>query len=307
MGGGGRDSFILVEVTGGLLLSKPLLQALSDVELDVGRDRAAECHIEGGELLAGAKCAAVWVDVSRGEKGRKGETTEEGEAWPTQGLEFQGRISGLALPGAPTLPSISLASHPKGRRKLEKLRVLGIDRKSAHIPGRPILQKVTLTQQGVDDCRRDEERRLHMDHRTPRRLRPPPNARRDDDFHTGDIPDAPSMVNMADILDGSARIEIAMPAGNLPRWNKTSRRLRGKKALRRRQCVPHSNASDDGQKCRLGRPRKKRDQRVEEIYELTVVDMFATVAVKIRVLEAYHITHVRCPQLAVLGLREVAL
>ncbi|KAJ7687992.1 hypothetical protein B0H14DRAFT_3101286 [Mycena olivaceomarginata] len=56
------------------------------------------------------------------------------------------------------------------------------------------------------------------------------------------------------------------------------------------------------------RPHSDDDQG-EEIYEIQVVDMFGswcpcapwrpTVAVKVRVLEAYRVTHVRCPQLAI--------
>lgn len=35
----------------------------------------------------------------------------------------------------------------------------------------------------------------------------------DEDFHAGDVPDAPNMVNMGDILDGSARIDLSHAGG----------------------------------------------------------------------------------------------
>jgi hypothetical protein len=35
----------------------------------------------------------------------------------------------------------------------------------------------------------------------------------DDDFHAGDTPDLPSVVNLGDILDGSARIELSHAGG----------------------------------------------------------------------------------------------
>jgi hypothetical protein len=35
----------------------------------------------------------------------------------------------------------------------------------------------------------------------------------DENFHAGDVPDGPNIVSMADILDGSARIDISHAGG----------------------------------------------------------------------------------------------
>ncbi|KAJ6583130.1 hypothetical protein DFH09DRAFT_912007 [Mycena vulgaris] len=180
----------------------------------------------------------------------------------------------------------------------------------------------------------------------------------DDNFHAGDVPDAPNMVNMADILDGSARIEISHAGGEFTSLEQDVEEDSGEDSAGMKQ------KQDDWRTCRdrterrnlafqgqmqemlaayfrmcaqdeLPRRASAEDEGEgvgeQEIYELTVVDMLdtsdievkldhrangiapalilqglmpcapwtPTIAIRIRVLEAYRVQNVRCPQLAV--------
>ncbi|KAJ7455142.1 hypothetical protein FB451DRAFT_1184469 [Mycena latifolia] len=181
----------------------------------------------------------------------------------------------------------------------------------------------------------------------------------DENFRAGDVPETPNMVNMGDILDGSARIEISHAGGEFASLEQevedaSGDEDAGSKARKqadwrtRRDRTELQNVAFQAQMpemlsayfrmCAEGeipiRPdveEEDKHEAVEEIYELTVVDMFdtsdievkldphangiaptlilqgmmpcapwePTVAIKIRVLEAYRVTHVCCPQLAI--------
>ncbi|KAJ7081091.1 hypothetical protein C8R43DRAFT_965631 [Mycena crocata] len=180
----------------------------------------------------------------------------------------------------------------------------------------------------------------------------------DDDFDAGNIPNAPDMVNMDDILDGTTQVEMSHAGGELggsleedleEDSGDDNDEVRAKKAQdwrTRRDRTERRNIaflSQMGEMVKAyicmcaehemsARPIAEGVQRgtVEE-YDLQVVDMFdttdvsvkldprgggvapalilaglmpcapwePTVAIRIRVLEVYRVTHVRCPQLAV--------
>ncbi|KAJ6603535.1 hypothetical protein DFH09DRAFT_1242787 [Mycena vulgaris] len=177
------------------------------------------------------------------------------------------------------------------------------------------------------------------------------------DFHAGDVLEAPNMVSMADVLDGSAWIEISHAGGEFASLEQdveenSGGEGAGTKARKqtdwrtRRDRTELRNLAFLGQMPEMMsaylrmcagaempfRPLDEDEEpATEEIYELTIVDMFdtsdievsldsrakgiaaalilqgmmpcapwqPTVAIKICVLEAYRITHVRCPQLAI--------
>ncbi|KAJ7259116.1 hypothetical protein B0H12DRAFT_1070048 [Mycena haematopus] len=96
--------------------------------------------------------------------------------------------------------------------------MLGSERKAAHIPGRAPVRAVTLTRKGVEEYRRDAELALrtrlqNMDAEHREGLERLQSLAEDDNFCAGDMPEAPNMVNMEDILDGSARIELSHAGG----------------------------------------------------------------------------------------------
>ncbi|KAJ7156121.1 hypothetical protein C8R43DRAFT_949615 [Mycena crocata] len=138
----------------------------------------------------------------------------------------------------------------------------------------------------------------------------------DDDFDAGPLQDAPDIIRMDDILDGSARINISHAGGEF-------------------NTLRQDIAEDAGEEPEMPMRAQGEESEVQamedEIWELDVVDMFETttvpvklnltgngitpasileglmpcaptrpsVAIKIQVLEAYRVTHVRCPQLAI--------
>ncbi|KAJ6474077.1 hypothetical protein DFH09DRAFT_1343351 [Mycena vulgaris] len=177
-----------------------------------------------------------------------------------------------------------------------------------------------------------------------------------ENFCAGDTPPAAAnMVSMADILDGSARIELSHAGGEFaalaqgivedsgderaePKWTQYDWRTRRDRTKLR-------NLAFQGQMPQMlaayfrmcawdelpVRASAEVEGVMEEIYKITVVDMFdtsdievkldpsangiasalilqglmpcapwtPTVAIRLRVLEAYHVTHVRCPQLVI--------
>ncbi|KAJ6524705.1 hypothetical protein DFH09DRAFT_937089 [Mycena vulgaris] len=178
----------------------------------------------------------------------------------------------------------------------------------------------------------------------------------DNDFQAGAVPEAPNMVNMGDVLDGTTRIEISHAGGEFASLEQDVEEDEGDEGVEakpkqmdwrtRRDRTERRNLAFLAQMPQMMsaylrmcaaeempfRPLAEEDEpSVEEIYELTVVDMFntssievkldprangiapalilqgmmpcapwdPTVAVRIRVLEAYRVTHVRCPQLAI--------
>jgi hypothetical protein len=106
----------------------------------------------------------------------------------------------------------------KGGATSGKMRLLGTERKLPTRPGRAPPQIVTLNQRGIQEYRRTGEQTLRsrlqnmeVEHREGlERLQ---TLAEDDDFDPGHLPDAPNMVNMGDIQDGSARIEISHAGG----------------------------------------------------------------------------------------------
>lgn len=99
-----------------------------------------------------------------------------------------------------------------------RIRVLGTERKAASRPGRAPVTNVILNKHGVDEYRRTAEQSLrsrmqNMDDGHLEGLERLQTLAEDDDFDPGHLPDAPNMVNVGDILDGSARIEISHAGG----------------------------------------------------------------------------------------------
>ncbi|KAJ7334625.1 hypothetical protein DFH08DRAFT_813699 [Mycena albidolilacea] len=98
------------------------------------------------------------------------------------------------------------------------MRLLGTERKLPTCPDRAPPQNVTFNQRGIQEYHRTGEQTLRsrlqnmeVEHREGlERLQ---TLGEDDDFDPGHLPDAPNMVNMGDILDGSARIEISHAGG----------------------------------------------------------------------------------------------
>ncbi|KAJ7209890.1 hypothetical protein B0H12DRAFT_1079757 [Mycena haematopus] len=250
----------------------------------------------------------------------------------------------------------------RGSGSSSKIRMLGTERKVPHLRGRPAVEKRTLSRQGIDEYRRNGEhalrsrlqKRVDMDVDHLEGLERLQSLAEDDGFRAGDVPDVRDTVSMAGILDGSERIELSHAGGEFESleqgleedgWEDENngqakarraedwRTRRDRTDIRNRaflsqmrdmvsayiaMCaeaeMPVARASGD-----------ERHARVEEVYELRVVDMFdtsdvevkldprgngvaaalilaglmpcapwaPTVAFKIRVLEVYRVTHVR--------------
>ncbi|KAJ7460537.1 hypothetical protein FB451DRAFT_1405106 [Mycena latifolia] len=162
-------------------------------------------------------------------------------------------------------------------------------------------------------------------------------------FRAGDVPEAPNIVSMADVLDGSTRIEISHASGEFASLEQdveedegdegAEARSRPKQMDWRTRCdrTELRNLAFLAQMPQMMPVDEEEEAPVEEIYELTVVDMFdtssievkldprakgiapalilqgmmpctpwdPTVAVRIRVLKVYRVMHVCCPQLAI--------
>ncbi|KAJ7238535.1 hypothetical protein B0H12DRAFT_1075290 [Mycena haematopus] len=207
----------------------------------------------------------------------------------------------------------------KGSASSSKLRMLGSERKAAHIPGRAPVRAVTLTRKGVEEYRRDAELALrtrlqNMDAEHREGLERLQSLAEDDDFCAGDMPEAPNMVNMEDILDGSARIELSHAGGEFvsleqgieediwededdggtkPRaydWRTRRDRteVRNRAFLSQmpemvaayiRMCAGEEIAARPRSEGEGSRPRTPT---VEEVYEIQVLDMFETSDVQVK-------------------------
>ncbi|KAJ7859641.1 hypothetical protein B0H14DRAFT_2577071 [Mycena olivaceomarginata] len=249
----------------------------------------------------------------------------------------------------------------KGSGSSGGLRMLGSERKSAHIPGRARIKNVTLSRSGVDDYRRrgrgETARTLErtvMDDENREELSHLQTLADDDDFHAGDAPNFPEMINVDDFLTGAEQADLSHAGGELGSLEEdieedlvAEDRRRGSK---REDWRTHRDRTEIRNRAFASqmpdmvsayirmcaeqevpsRPRSE-NARVDEVYEIQVVDMFQTssvdvtldaqakgiapalllaqlvpcapwrptVAIKVRVLEAYRVLHVRSPQLAI--------
>ncbi|KAJ6469111.1 hypothetical protein DFH09DRAFT_1254063 [Mycena vulgaris] len=119
----------------------------------------------------------------------------------------------------------------------------------------------------------------------------------DNNFRAGDTLASPNMVNMADILDGLARIEISHAGGEFASLAQDIEDDLGDEGAGTKRLTSVADTSDI---------EVKLDPSAKGIACALILQGMVpcapwkpTVAVKIRVLEAYRVQHVRCPQLAV--------
>ncbi|KAJ6493862.1 hypothetical protein DFH09DRAFT_1104322 [Mycena vulgaris] len=232
----------------------------------------------------------------------------------------------------------------------KRLWMLGTERKSAHLPGRSIPQQVTLNTQDLDKYRRDGEKKLqerlqNMDAEHQEGFDRLQNLATDDDFHAGDVPEAPNMISHASSEFTSLEQDIEDDSGNEGAWTQAKQDAFQQQTnwRTRRNHTEHGNLTFQGQMsqllsayfqmCAEGeisiRPDVEEEHEVnEEIYELTVVDMFdelytsdidvkldprangivpalilqrmmpcapwmPTITIKIHVLKAYRVTHLK--------------
>ncbi|KAF8177725.1 hypothetical protein K438DRAFT_2022158 [Mycena galopus ATCC 62051] len=161
----------------------------------------------------------------------------------------------------------------------------------------------------------------------------------DNDFRAGDVPDDINMVNMEDVLASAKRIEMSHGSGEFSSFEQDIEEDSGDDDTEKKESGGLMSAMVSAYIRMCGEaemPTRARDDGreagiVEEIYEVQVVDMCEThnicvkldpqdkgvapalvlegmmpctswsptVAIKICVLEAYRVTHVRCPHLAI--------
>ncbi|KAJ7888131.1 hypothetical protein B0H14DRAFT_3430321 [Mycena olivaceomarginata] len=169
----------------------------------------------------------------------------------------------------------------QGKREL----MLRSECKPTHIPGRAPVRKVTLSQRGVDDYRQRGEERLRtrlnvMDDGDCEELSHLQSLADDDNFHAGDAPNFPDMVNIDNFLTGAEGADLSHAGGELGSLEQDieedlveENKRRGSK---REDWRMHRDQLE-----MLARPRSDNDQE-EEIYEIQVVDMFETGSVEVR-------------------------
>ncbi|KAJ7148713.1 hypothetical protein C8R43DRAFT_1128944 [Mycena crocata] len=160
----------------------------------------------------------------------------------------------------------------------------------------------------------------------------------DDDFDAGAVPDLPDIISLNNILDGSEQINISHAGGEMDSLRQgiaEEPRDGGARKYEdwrtRRDRTEMRNLAFMSEMPEMNEEAESRRARVEEIWEIDVVDMFETqtielnldpsaqgvppalilqglvpcaptkpsVAIKIRVLEAFRVMKVRCPQLAI--------
>ncbi|KAJ7099644.1 hypothetical protein C8R43DRAFT_1141454 [Mycena crocata] len=158
----------------------------------------------------------------------------------------------------------------------------------------------------------------------------------DDDFDAGNMPERPGVVNMADVLTGRTRIDLSHAGGEMGNLEQDIEEDSGdddeeKKKRKAEDWRTRRDRTNSREMPARPQHEPRRGTTEEEIYEVDVVDMFdttsvavklnptgngvapalvleglmpcapwtPTVVIKIRVLEAYRVTHVRCPQLSV--------
>ncbi|KAJ7813916.1 hypothetical protein B0H13DRAFT_2382094 [Mycena leptocephala] len=225
----------------------------------------------------------------------------------------------------------------KGSANSKKLKVFSTDHKTSRHP-RPRVQERTMGPRAIAEYRRhgQEDARIRLENMgTGQRdaVIDLQGLAEDEDFDAG-----ASHVNMEDILDGSERVNISHAGGEMGPWEdeiEEGSDEEGPKGKKR------PNAGDGERLYPLlrgardaGSPARHAATgaaNVEEVYEITVVDMFDTsevdvkldprgdgvapalileglvpcapykpdVAITVRVLEAFRVLHARAPQLAI--------
>ncbi|KAF8166470.1 hypothetical protein K438DRAFT_2025151 [Mycena galopus ATCC 62051] len=209
----------------------------------------------------------------------------------------------------------------KGNGSLGRLRLLGSNCQSAHIPGHAPVKKVTLSQRAVDEYRQRGEEALHtrldvMEEGHRQDLEHLQYLAEDNDFHAGDAPIMPrgEMGSLEEDIEQDLVEEEKRPGSKCEDWWTRCDRTETRNRVFSSQM-----------------PEMVSAYILEETYEIQVVDMFETstvevklnshvngvipalilaqmvpcapwrptVAIKIRILKAYRVTHVHCPQLAI--------
>ncbi|KAJ7934752.1 hypothetical protein B0H13DRAFT_2305526 [Mycena leptocephala] len=243
----------------------------------------------------------------------------------------------------------------KGSANSKKLKVFSTDHKTSRHP-RPRVQERTMGPRAIAEYRRhgQEDARIRLENMgTGQRdaVIDLQGLAEDEDFDAG-----ASHVNMEDILDGSERVNISHAGGEMGPWEdeieegSDEEGPKGRKAedfRTRRDRTEVRNLAFQGQMPEMvnaisatawsrdaGSPARHAATgaaNVEEVYEITVVDMFDTsevdvkldprgdgvapalileglvpcapykpdVAITVRVLEAFRVLHARAPQLAI--------
>ncbi|KAJ7813008.1 hypothetical protein B0H14DRAFT_3478474 [Mycena olivaceomarginata] len=213
----------------------------------------------------------------------------------------------------------------KGSGTSGRLRMFGSERKPSHTPGQASVKTATLSRRGVD-----EYRQRVMGGRSSGRTPASAIFAEDDDFHAGDAPNFPNMMN-ADLshaggelgsLEDDIEEDLAEEDNRQGSKREDWRTRRDRTEIRNRAFL--------SQMPEMVLAYIQEDE-VEEMYEIQVVDMFKTstvevkldsrakgqvpalilaqmipcapwrptMAIRTRVLEAYRVIHVRCPQLAI--------
>ncbi|KAF8142372.1 hypothetical protein K438DRAFT_1995058 [Mycena galopus ATCC 62051] len=184
----------------------------------------------------------------------------------------------------------------KGSASSGRLRMLGTERKAAHIPGRAPVKKVILSRRGVDKYHRrgeetlcgrlnamEDDSRADLDHLQ--------SLAEDDDFHAGDLPHFPDFVDPRRGEFASLEEEIEEDWADVHKENSRKREdwrtRRDRTELR--NCVFLSQMPEMvsayirmcAEPEMPARPRSEQDGTSEEIYEIQVVDMFETSSVEV--------------------------
>ncbi|KAJ7143092.1 hypothetical protein C8R43DRAFT_954234 [Mycena crocata] len=177
------------------------------------------------------------------------------------------------------------------------------------------MKKITLTQGGKEKYRRAGEKKLRerMNAMTPENREGFAQLQEmaaDDDFDADDLPAAPNVVNLGDILDGSARIDISHAGGEFDTLEREIeedsgeddaeekkqraedwRTRRDRTETRNRQFLSQMPemvkaylrlCAEPEMPARPGAERNARAPTVDEVWELDVVDMFNTTNIEVK-------------------------
>ncbi|KAJ7894657.1 hypothetical protein B0H14DRAFT_3646389 [Mycena olivaceomarginata] len=275
-------------------------------------------------------------------------------------------LAALSVPGYQYNPTSSFTScmnrHTttvrSGSAGSKRLKIFSTDRKTASHP-RPCVQEQTLGPRAIAEYRRhgQEDARIRLENmETGQRdaVTSLQGLAEDPDFDAG-----ATHFDMEGVLDGSERIDISHTGGEMGSWEDNIeegsdeegpevKRRKAEDSRTRRDHTEIRNLAFQGQMPAMvtayirycmeeEMPARPRDTpqpglpTVEEVYEITVVDMFDTsevdvkldprsngiapalilkglvpcapykpdVAITVRVLEAFCVLHVRAPQLAI--------
>ncbi|KAF7353148.1 hypothetical protein MSAN_01502300 [Mycena sanguinolenta] len=202
------------------------------------------------------------------------------------------------------------SSMRKGSASSGRMRMLGSERKSPHLPGRAPVKKVTLLRQAVDEYRRSGERALRarlndMDAGDREGLERLQSLAEDNNFDAGS--DAPNMVDVEDVMAGGERAELSHAGGEFVSLeqeieedsgddNDAKKARKAKDWRTRRDLTERRNRAFDSQMSDMlsayirmcaepempAQPRGDDDAEVEELYEIQVVDIFGTSSVEVK-------------------------